>query len=96
VQTFFKSAPKVALALFLIGQALAAAHAIEHGIAPHEHNGVVCLTALNDEREDFFPPKQSLDLALVPVVSKLSSFSLQVLFAKNLAPKPPSTGPPSI
>lgn len=85
-----------AVALFLIGQIFVAAHAIEHGTEPHKHNGVVCLTVLNEERDDLVSPIQSVAVGLVVADSNSFSQSKQVQVIKNLALRPPSTGPPSI
>jgi len=85
-----------ALALFLIGQIFVAAHAIEHGIEPHQHNGAVCLTVLNDDQEDLLPPIRLVALSIVQIEPVLLSVSNQVLFTKNLTQRPHSTGPPTI
>lgn len=92
----YKSRTTLVLALFLIGQSFATAHAIEFGVEPHQHNGVVCLTILSDEQDGLAPPSHLVSLTLV--LDELGSLSVpsQVLLPNNPAIKPPSTGPPSL
>lgn len=91
----FKWRSVLTLALFLIGQSFATAHAIEYGNQPHEHNGVVCLTLLNDEPDGLEPAKQLVTQSFGLDESKPFSLPNPVLTTKNLTLKPPPTGPPS-
>jgi hypothetical protein len=87
---------KLGIALLLAGQLFSIAHAAEFGTIPHEHNGVVCLAALNNEQDEFLPPYE-----LAP-----PSFNSQTIAEnsphrfdpakRSSAILPPATGPPSI
>jgi len=92
---FCKSKSILAVALFLLGQAFLAAHGIEHGNEPHKHNGVVCFTALSDERDDLLPPAKLGALNIAPTKSVLRLPAHQFFAPKNSVLRPPSTGPPS-
>ena len=90
-----KSRTVLALTLFLIGQCFAIAHAAEHGLGPHTHNGIACLANLNNEDDGPLPSTQLVILSLVINESERFPLSDQVLHTKNLAILPPPTGPPS-
>ena len=66
---FYKSFQALTIALFLIGQTLAAVHAVEHSTEPGEHDCFVCLSILSDESEGFLPssPQGVLDLSLIHI-----------------------------
>ncbi len=83
------------LASVIIGQLFFAAHAIEHGTEPHEHNGVACLTVLNDELEDVLPTARVDALSFESTKSAPLPLANQFFSPKNMAVRPPSTGPPS-
>ena len=91
-----KFKPALILALFLMGQIAVFGHAIEFGTEPHEHNGIACLAVLTDEQECQLSPAQWVRLSLVP--SEPESFPLpnQSEVTKQLAIRPPPTGPPSV
>jgi len=88
---------KLALPLFLSGQAFSVAHAREFGEVPHEHNGVQCAAMIsNDEQEG---PLTSANL----VAPEWTAVSVAALQAAKQTPRlrarsirPPATGPPSI
>jgi len=80
--------------LFLLGQLLSIAHALEHGHGAHEHEGQSCIAALLDEG--------SFSTALIPDTSGSIVVRPECAIPTSIDPKkrvwsrPPSTGPPSI
>ncbi|XOV82889.1 MAG: hypothetical protein ACFHXK_18780 [bacterium] len=96
LRAMYKPKTVFALALFLIGQAFASAHAIEFGNQPHEHDGVVCVAILNDELDDLLATNQLVTDSCEPDQAAAFCLPPQNLFSRNFATKPPATGPPSI
>jgi len=92
----FPSPHRLAIVLFLAGQALSIAHASEFGADPHEHNGVACLAILTDEPDGLLPsanPAASTPLALVSAAPQSGSCAAQ---RRIHSVRPPPTGPPAI
>ena len=78
------------LALFVLMQGLAAAHASEHGHDPHEHDGVVCEIALIAEETDILlPPVPEL-----PAPASVAEPVPAMSFHSADTPSPRSRAPP--
>lgn len=63
--------------LFLAGQFFSTAHAVEFGVTPHEHGGVVCVPIVNDDQD-----------VLLPVASLVSRYSAQRAHAVAVPERP--------
>ena len=86
---------RLGLALLLLSQLVATAHASEFGSTRHEHDGVVCLAILNDEQDELVP---ATDLAAPVFNTRAASVCAIMRPALTEYPRsiwPPATGPPS-
>ena len=89
----FLSKSHLIVALILLGQLTAVAHAAEFSGAPHTHNGVTCLALLHDE--ETFPLVRH---KVVIILTTGCAPSINTIDPSANLPKinitPPATGPP--
>ena len=87
---------KLAIALFLAGQAFSVAHASEFGTEPHVHNGVVCLAILTDEQEGLVASANLTAATFLAWIPAAPQSARQAPLERLHSIRPPPTGPPSI
>ena len=91
----FLSKRHLIVALILLGQLTAVAHAAEFSGAPHTHNGVTCLALLHDE-EKFPLVRHKVVISLTTRrAPSINSVDLSANLP-NINITPPATGPPSL
>ncbi len=84
----------VALALLTAAQLHAIAHAAEHGVGEHEHEGVLCVygAANDDDFDAVLPASVSVCFVVETERGQVPSFEHIGLVTHCIAP--PATGPP--
>jgi hypothetical protein len=87
---------KLGILLFLAGQLFSAAHALEFGPTPHEHDGVLCLAIHSFELDDLVPAADPTAPAFGPSVALILETASPAGLLRPRGLLPPATGPPSL
>jgi len=83
------------LALFLIGQGLAFAHASEDEADHYEHCGTLCAAMLSDEPEALLPVMQASRILRPELLSQTVALPADPPLVVSVLDRPPATGPPA-